>query len=202
MKKLFMGFAVIALAAFGVTMFMSTGHDVEAQESTNVNFVIDTGNSTLTIWATGTFNFDTISVPTTTIVQEKQFTWDAYFRVEDFKWLNTGYYTTLQITDLTGLNTNALLLGENVKIRTFDTATILITGTVNADVVVPGAIAGNYVDFYTAPITFINRGPNVNEGKLGKYAVWPRLQLTVPAFQAADTYQGVVTYTLYDRDLL
>jgi len=201
MKKMFMWLMAMSLALFWIVVFVSTSYDVEAQESTDVNFVIDTGNSTLTIGATGTFNFDSMSVSTSEVVSEKQFTGNAYFRVEDFKWVDTGYYTTLQITDLTGQDNGAVIPGTNVKIRTFSTGTTLITGTANSAVVVSDSVAADYVDFYTSPVTFINRGPNVNAGKLWKYGVWPRLQLTVPAYQAADTYQGIITYTIYDRDV-
>lgn len=193
MKQTFKVAGVILWFALALVFGIQTN----AQVSTDVNLVIAWGD-TLSIGATGAFSFDALSVPTTAITQEKQFTGADYFWIEDLKGADSGYYTTIQVSDLTGQSTAAIIPAANVVMRTYSTGTTLITGNVNEAVQVPSGMASAYVSF-DAPITFVNRGPNANLGVLGKYGIFPRLKITIPAFQAADTYQGVITYILIDR---
>lgn len=198
MKKLLGVFVVCASLVVSLLGVQS----LRAQQSTDVNLVITGG--TLTIGATWSFNFDAISVSTNEIVQEKQFTWvlvDAPFWVQDYKWLNSGYYTTVSISDLTGQNTAAIIPATNVKIKVDAFETVLITWTANSAVVLnTGSFLLSYQNF-DSPITFINRPEWSNAGKLGKYGVRPYLEITIPSYQAADTYEGIITYTLFDESL-
>jgi len=198
MKKLLGVFVVCASLAVSLLGIQS----LHAQQTTDVNLVITWG--TLTIWATGSFNFDAITLPTVQTVQEKQFTWDlddAPFWVQDYKWLNSGYYTTVSISDLTWQNTASVILATNIKIKVDAVEAVLVTGTANSDVVLnTGSYLLSYQNF-DSPITFINRPEWANAGKIGKYGARPYLQITVPAYQAADTYQGIITYTLFDQSL-
>ena len=69
----------------------------------------------------------------------------------------------------------------------------------NANVVVDASVVGSYVVFDNGNVrTFIKRDSAANSNKIGKYAVWPWLQITIPAFLTPDDYQGTITYTLYD----
>ncbi len=190
MKKLLL--AVFALAWMSLLFF----HHVDAQESTDVYLYITGGN--ITIGATGSFNFGTFSSLSTVQTAEKQFTGDGYFWVEDLKGADAGYYTTVSITDLTGQSTNDVIPADNVKIRTYTTWATLIAGDANTKVVVPDALATAYTSFST-PITFLKRDNAVNNGSIGKYAMFPWLQITIPAFVSPDTYQGVITYTLFEN---
>jgi len=192
-KGLFYGFGVLALAVMALVSSVNTP-DVQAA-STNVNLVIS-GWNTLTIGVTGSFNFTELSVPTVATVQEKQFTGDDYFWVKDLKGVNSGYYTTIEVSDLVGSETAAIIPAGNVLIKVPSLANVLITGTANSLVDVPAWLT-TYQDFSSA-INFIKRDSWSNSGVLGQYAYFPRLELTVPAYQAADSYHGTITYTLYD----
>lgn len=187
MKKALLALALVAVVAvFG---FQGT----KAQEQTDVYLSITGGN--LTIGATGTFDFGTFSSLSTTQTISQQFTGEDYFWVEDLKGADAGYYTTLDITDLTGQSTSDLIPAANVTVRTDSTATTLITGTVNADVDLPASLT-TYSNF---PVTFIKRDTGANNGRIGKYAAFPWLRIVIPAFISPDTYHGVLTYTLIEN---
>jgi hypothetical protein len=69
-----------------------------------------------------------------------------------------------------------------MSIRTTSLATVLLTGTTNANVVLPAGFT-TYQPFAT-PITFIKRDSAANAGKIGRYGAYPFIQAVIPAFQA------------------
>ncbi|NOZ43788.1 MAG: hypothetical protein GXP45_01215 [bacterium] len=108
---------------------------------------------------------------------------------------NSGYYTTLSVSDLTGQATSDVIPAGNVTIKTDSTGAVLITGDANTSVVVPDSL----LSYSTFPVTFIKRDIGLNNARIGKYAMSPWLQITIPAFVSPDTYQGVITYTLIEN---
>jgi len=166
---------------------------VHAQESTNVNLIINGG--TVTIGATGSFDFGSVGVSNVAVQMEQQFTWEDYFRVNDLLWSDSGYYTTISVTNLSGQSTSAYIPAANVAMKVDTTATTLITGTANANVVVDNTLLS--YQSIDSVVTLINRTIGANNGVLGKYATFPWLRVTVPAYQQVDSYVGIITYTLY-----
>ncbi|MDD3262833.1 MAG: hypothetical protein PHR61_03220 [Candidatus Absconditabacteria bacterium] len=165
----------------------------KAQVSTDVYLTILGGN--VTIGTTGAFDFGSFPVSSTENLVEKQFTGDDYFRVDDMKGADEGYYTTLQVTDLSGANGS--IPATNISTKVDSTSTTLINGTDNANVVVADGLL-NYTPLNTA-ITFIKRDTGANAGKLGRYAAFPRLQVTIPAYQSVGSYQATLTYTIIEN---
>ena len=77
------------------------------------------------------------------------------------------------------------------------TSTVKISGKNNANVVVNSTLLA-YTPIDT-PVTFIKRDLAANGGKIGKYAAFPWLQVTIPAYQEVGTYHATLTYTLIEN---
>jgi alpha-tubulin suppressor-like RCC1 family protein len=121
-----------------------------------------------------------------------------YFKVDDQKGNNSGYYTTVSITTLTGNNWFVIPLSQIQ--RKADPITLL-SGTANTWVVLWSTLSWWYVAAST-PAVFIKRDiwPNSNK----KWTYWSKLRLKVdiPAYQSIWTYTWVITYTLYQKLIL
>ncbi|AHB41479.1 TPA: hypothetical protein DIC40_05695 [Patescibacteria group bacterium] len=165
----------------------------KAQVSTDVYLTILGGN--VTIGTTGAFDFGSFPVASTDTNVEKQFTGADYFRVDDMKGADLGYYTTLQVTDLTG--DNGTIPAANISTKVSSVTTTKINGTDNANVVVSNTLL-NYTPLNSA-ITFIKRDTAANTGKLGRYAAFPFLQVTIPAYQSVGSYHATLTYTIIEN---
>ena len=178
---------VLGLAT--IVYFAPASH---AQQYTTVTLTISGGN--VTIWSTGYFDFGAFTVQANPQTIDKQFTGtEETFFVEDLAGVDSGYYTTLSVTALTGINGS--IPAANVFARTDTLSTTLITGTTNTGVVIASGFT-TYQSLAT-PITFIKRDPAANGGRTGKYGTRPRLRVIIPAYQAVGAYQGTLTYTLY-----
>ncbi len=188
-KKMKLGLAMLGILTAAIVMINKTN----AQVNTDVYLNILGGN--VTIWATGSFNFGTFPVSSSDITTGKQFTGEDYFRVDDMKGADSGWYTTISVTDLTG--TAGTISGANVSMKVDSTGTQLITGTANTNVVVSDTLL-SYTPI-NSTITFIKRDAGSNLGKLGRYAAFPWLQITIPAYQSVGAYHGVLTYTIIEN---
>ena len=188
MKKTKMLLAAAFLSAVGVLTLQT-----HAQVSTDVYLSIVGGN--VTIGSTGSFDFGTFPVSSTESNVESQFTGDDYFWVDDMKGANSGFYTTLSVSDLSGAN--GTIPAANISAKVDGTGTTLINGTANPNVVVADSLIS-----YTpldGTVTFIKRDSAENNGKLGRYAAFPWLQVTIPAYQSVGSYQATLTYTLIEN---
>lgn len=183
--KLFLVAALVFLGSY----FTVT----KAQVNTDVYLSILWGN--VTIGATGSFNFGSFPVSTTAVITGKQFTGTDYFWVEDMKWADSGYYTTIAATALTG--NNWTIPATNIAMKVTTVTTSLINGTANGNVVVSNSLL-SYTPINSA-VTFIKRDAAVNAGKLGRYASYPRLQITIPAYQSVGSYHATLTYTIIEN---
>ncbi|HCB51109.1 TPA: hypothetical protein DEP21_00760 [Patescibacteria group bacterium] len=184
-------FKVLLTASIAVVL--ATVAFVKAQVNTDLYLEIIGGN--VTIGATGSFNFGAFPVPSSDITTGKQFTGEDYFRVDDMRGTDSGWYTTISVTDLTG--TAGTISGANVSMKVDSTGTQLITGTANTNVVVSDTLL-SYTPI-NSTITFIKRDAGSNLGKLGRYAAFPWLQITIPAYQSVGAYHGVLTYTIIEN---
>lgn len=116
-----------------------------------------------------------------------------YFELIDSSGADSGYYTTLQITDLSW--TTALL--ANTWIARQSTGIVLLSWTANTGVVLWSAFASWSVASGT--VTYIKRDPWSNWWKIGTYWAPLELRLSLPAYIKPDTYIGTITYTLYEN---
>ena len=122
------------------------------------------------------------------------------FQLSDQKWAESGYITTLQVSDLTWeTDSNHVIAASNVEVKAGWLNTISWETGANAWVTV-GSLT-NYTDISTAQ-TYINR-PAGTENAWRLWVYWDALwvKVTVPAHTVADKYRGTITWTLYDNDL-
>lgn len=190
MKTLKTSIAALAILAMGFVLI-----NANAQESADVNLEVTEG--TLTITASGSINLGQVASPTVDTDLSGQFSADSFY-VTDYKGSMSGYYTTVQVTDLTGSigATEYSIPAANVEFKSNLATPNLMTGTANPDVTL-GTITTTYTAI-DSPITYFERNNGTTGGILSQYGDTPWVKVTVPAFQAATTYHGVITYTLYE----
>ncbi len=161
---------------------------------TEVQIYIATGN--INIYATGAFNFGQYTVSSSNQTVTGAFT--SYFSVEDLKGLNSGYYTTVQMSGNLATVGGATLASTGIAMSTANTGTTLIAGTANLRVQTAISMSGTFLSLDT-PRTLIKRDTAANLGVLGHYGTLPNMQILIPAFQTVGYYTGTLVYTLYEN---
>lgn len=194
-NKVIIGTIAIAVSAVLGIFSQNINQHVNAADTT-VDLTIDPG--IITIGSTGTFSLGSTIVSTVTQNVSNTFSAGNEFFVQDLKWSNTGYYTTLQISTMTWVNTAATIPAANLAISVSSNSTSLMAGTANTNVLANFANTLTSQTALNSPITFIERKDGANGGKIGKYGVLPTIHATIPAFTPADSYTATLTYTLYD----
>jgi hypothetical protein len=147
-------------------------------------------NGTLCIEWADTFTLGTYT--TKSISQNIEIKSD-YFKVDDQKWSNTGYYTTLSVSTLTWLSWNTISSAASIQISADPIVTL--SGTANASVILDNSIT-SYITANT-PVTFIKRNMWSGADIRWTYGSKINLKIVIPAYQKADIYTGTITYTLY-----
>jgi hypothetical protein len=116
-----------------------------------------------------------------------------YFWINDPIWANSGYYTTIAISDLSGqyqsINKNTIAMKW--------TWITLLSWTTNPRVEINSNL-NNYQSIWE-PITYIKRDTASNYGVKGKYGNKPWLKFDIPAYITIDDYHATLTYTLYEN---
>lgn len=136
MKKLFKLVPMLAVAALVFVAWNSSqaaclGTGSSCFENTTVQVSILPGD--ICIGSTGAFNFGSYAVTSSAQTKTGTFATNAFW-IDDLKWSNTGYYTTLQLSgNLTGPGT-ATIAASSVSVKVPATAANLITGSANANV--------------------------------------------------------------------
>jgi hypothetical protein len=176
------------------------------------------GNWTLRMWDTGNldgvilFGFTvTIDVynaplcifsPNQTVIpnfqvknvdQERSYQFDD-FQVQDPIGSNSGYYTTLQMSNLNGPNSQII---PNTQIQWKADPVTLITGTANSSVVLWSTMWTYHLA--TATDTFIKRDTAPNSNRTWTYGSKLWLKVNIPAYTRPGSYTGSITYTLYEN---
>lgn len=164
-------------------------------ENVTVNVQILPGD--VCIGTTGAFNFGSYTVSSSSQVRTGAFTSELW--VEDLKWSNTGYYTTVQMSgNMTGPG-SATIGSGNVSFRVPSTGVTLMAWSTNTGVVLSGSTLTTFTAL-NSPITFLQRKNGANFGLIGKYGKIPELQILIPAYQSVGTYTGTLVYTLYENN--
>ena len=195
-KTLKTSLVALRLLAFGFAITSSVNAQSSSQE-TNGDVYLTVDAWQLTIWVSGaTVNLWTWNAGD---VLEGQFPENSFY-VSDLKWSQSGYYTTISVTDLTGsINEETKTIpASNVEFKAWLATPALITGNANSDVVFD-----SHITSYTAinsPIQYIQRAKNTGYGILWVYGDKPEIKVTIPAYTPATTYHGVITYTLYENN--
>jgi len=128
---------------------------------------------------------------------EQQFnTADAYFYIQDLKWADAWYSTTLQVSwPLTaGAST---IPTSNISFKSINSSATLLSGTANAKVTLD-ASAASYQNFSSAR-TFLVRTNSTNNWVISKYGSQISLKVDVPAWQAVGTYTTSLVFTLIEN---
>lgn len=172
-----------------------------AKLSSDVYLTIQWGD--ITIWSQASwFDMGTITVSSTDTTLSDIFnaSTDDYFFVDDLKWADEGYYTTIQMNDFTQQwGWTGVIPWDNFTIRTTATNPLdTIAGATNP-LVNFGNLTATYQAFGSSPLTFISRNNATNNGVIGKYGMYADFELTVPAYTPVGSYQGTLTYTLYEN---
>ena len=155
-------------------------------------------NGTVTIGGPTSLAFSTpLTVSFSSQSFEQEFTGTSnYFRVQDMKWLDSWYNTTLQIAG--NLTTGAYSIASgNVSFKVTSTTPVLMSGTANPRVLIDSNTSA-YQPLHVAR-TYIYRSAALNTGVISKYGQSIFLKIDVPANQPAGAYSGTVVYTLIEN---
>lgn len=196
-KTLKTSLVALGLLAFGfaITSKVSAGIQVWTPLNGDVNLTV--AEWALTIWTSGaSLNLWTGNAGE---VKEGHFSTNSFY-VSDLKWSQTGYYTTISVTDLTGsINGDTKTIpAANVEFKAWAANPTLITGNENASVVFDSNVS-SYIAINN-PVQYIQRAKDTGYGILWEYGDAPYVQVTIPAYTPATTYHGVITYTLYENE--
>ena len=153
----------------------------------------------VTIGSTASIDLGTVTVSAAS--QDVEWTFVDHFWVEDLKGADAGYYTTVQVGDMT--STNWTIPAANIAMRV-NPATIALLWWASNSLVELASTWSTYAAI-DSPLTFVERstggsqaaGPN--NGVLGKYGVLPWVKVTIPAYQAIGAYTATITYTLIEN---
>ncbi len=182
---------IVAMAILAMGLFLM---NTNAQQSTDVNLEVTQGN--LSITASGAIDLGSVMSPTVNTDLTGDFSTNSFY-VTDYKGDVQGYRTTIQVTDLTGdiSGTEYTIPAANVEFKAGAADPVLMDGTPNAEVTL--ALTTTYTPI-GGVVNYFMRGNTTIGGVLSQYGDTPSIKVTVPAFQAATTYHGVITYTLIE----
>ena len=192
-KTLKTSLVALWLLAFGFAI-TSKVNALEANGDVNLTvtewaLTISTSGATVDLWS--------VTSTDTEQVLSGQFSADSFI-VSDLKWAESGYVTTIQVSDLTGTINGEIktISKDNVKFRAWLVTPHKISGDENPAVIFDSEISTDKV--IATPQQYIKR--NNGGGILWVYGDAPRVTVTIPAYTPATTYHGVITYTLIDND--
>jgi len=130
------------------------------------------------------------------------------FVVTDFKGSASGYNTSIQVSDLSVIDSEGnidtaliasnpayVIPASNVK---FSHGTLTkMQGVDNSEVKISTDLVSKAID---AAVTYFYRASGSTAGLLGEYGDdEPSISVNIPANTPAGTYKGTITYTLYDN---
>ena len=117
-----------------------------------------------------------------------------YFDVDDQKGFDSGYYTTLEMSNLSGANGYII---PNTQIQRKASSLDLLSGTANPNVTID-PLMNNY-QIADSSYVFIKRDTAPNMRKKSRYGSKLDLEITISGYTPIDIYTGVITYTLYEN---
>lgn len=149
----------------------------------------------------GTFESTTITVDGENVTKYP-------FVVTDFKGSASGYNTSIQVSDLSVIDSEGnidtaliasnpayVIPASNVK---FSHGTLTkMQGADNSDVKISTELVNKAID---SAVTYFYREAGTTAGIIGEYGDdKPSISVNIPANTPAGTYKGTITYTLYDN---
>ena len=200
MKKIF-GLALFALLAtlafFGNTANASTGCMQWGTCSVTTQVSVNLTGGNICIWSSGNFGFGQYTVSSLSQTVTGAFVGvNSYFFVDDQKGIDTGYYTTVQMSGHLVSNNGSVISGQNVYMMT-STTPVLIAWRDNPRVIIHAGMAS--FQSLDSARQLINRNAAANAGLTSKYGTLPTMQLVIPAYTPVGTYTGTLVYSLYEN---
>lgn len=174
---------------YSTTLTVTNPYGRSVQYSSAFTVTLPTGD--FCIASPSSINFPSFTTAST--IQTWFTTSSWYFELIDSSGVDSGYYTTLQITNLSWSSTSI----ANTWIARQSTGIVLLSWTANTGVVLGSAFSSYSVASGT--VTFIKRDPAPNWWKTGIYWAPLQLRISLPAYIKPDTYTGTITYTLYEN---
>ena len=121
---------------------------------------------------------------------------DWYFKIIDEAGTDEWYYSTLQATDLIGLQPWSVIPAQNIRIYADQSMIQTLVWLVNTDIEVWSL---DTTPSLNNTQLFLNRWTWSNMNRVGEYWVQPIIEITIPQWTTWDTYTWSITYTLYDN---
>lgn len=145
---------IIGSLVTGVASVLASVASVSAQSTTDVYLSISGG--AVSIGVTGSLDLGTFTVSDASQTVEGQFTASnnqQYFWVNDLKGADAGWYTTVQVSDMT--STNGTIPAANISMKADPASLTKLAGKDNARVEMPSAWSAYRPA--NAALTFIER---------------------------------------------
>ncbi len=164
-----------------------------ANTTVNMQIIPDS----VSIWAPTAFSFSsTIAASNAVQTLEQNFWGGNYFYVQDLKWADAGWSTTLQLAGpLTAWSST--IPAANVSFKASGSWAVLLWGTANSRVTL-AAWATAYQDLSSAR-TLMVRNNTANNWVISKYGTEIYLKVSVPARQAVGSYTTSLVFTLIEN---
>ena len=169
-----------------------------------VQIVLSVNKWALRIWAE-IWNVDLWEVNVSNSAQELSWSlWADSLWVEDMKWAESWYYTTISVSDLNWTVSGHSISANNVSLKTAWNEPSYISWAIVSDSKV---VFSNDIKLWhnnwAEPVTYFNRQNTATADAWRVWKWWDNLQIKVniPAHTPYDTYRWTITYTLYDNDL-
>ncbi len=185
--------AVAWLTVFGWAEASCLGTGASCSENVTVEVEILPGD--ICIGTTGSFDFGQYMALSTGQTQNGSFSDE--FWVDDLKWSNTWYYTTVQLSGNMQGPGASFIPAANVFMSVAWTWVTTIAGSVNPNVSVADGLL-SYTPLNSA-VTFIRRPVWANNGLIGRYGKIPLMRVVIGAYQAVGTYTATMVYTIYEN---
>ncbi|MFA5747891.1 MAG: hypothetical protein WC872_02135 [Candidatus Absconditabacterales bacterium] len=163
--------------------------------TTTVNLTITSGN--IIIGTPGECDLGTFESSSETGYISGQCRIGEYFYVNDLVGNDSGYRTTIQITNLNG-SLGDSISGDLIELKRGSTTPTKLAGQTNENVIISSTLSGYYP--IGESINYIMRNQGTNNGLVGKYGDSPRIKITIPPYSAG-SYSGTIIFTLMEPGL-
>ena len=126
-------------------------------------------------------------------IQNIELNW-WYFKVLDYIWSNTGWYTTISVSNLSWSKW-WYIDKSNIYIKSHGVS--LLTGEANDKVMVNDELL--VYKNLSMPVQYFYRNEWEWAWKTGEYWDIPDIKVEIPAYQPDDTYNWTIIFTIYEN---
>lgn len=181
----------LSSGTYTVTMLVTNPYNRAVTYTGYFIYSPPTSTGSVSISSTGNIAFPDMTVEN--YFQTGNVNSSDYLTVTDTLWSTSGYYTTLQITQLSWIYTTI----PTSRIARQATGVVLISGSANPYVTLWSAFTS--FSYATGTATFLKRDLWTGAGIYGTYGTILQLRVDIPAYSTPDIYSGTLTYTLFEN---